>query len=351
MKYGLLVARTLSNGTLYGNKNIGDYIQNLAALQFLPCVDEYYDRESKDHGHEKIKMIMNGWYMWNTEFFPPNERVIPLLTSMHFAPLIADEIMNKKAAVEWLKQYGPVGCRDKYTENLLKSNGIDTYFSGCLTLTLGRKYKYSGKREGIVFVDPYLSNFNNELTLRERASCIFYAIKHLRSWIRITKKFKHQITYDDALIRRIKYAAVFMKTYSNTFTFNEMENAEYVNHHIMIKKGKFEPSEEERLTIAENLLEKYLKASIVVTSRIHCALPCLALETPVIFVLGSSIDRESSKADAGRFEGLIELLNVAEVKGLNFLCDFDLKTMKNKKDYLQIAKKLEEECLNFIYDK
>ncbi|WP_264821067.1 polysaccharide pyruvyl transferase family protein [Acinetobacter schindleri] len=34
------------------------------------------------------------------------------------------------------------------------------------------------------------------------------------------------------------------------------------------------------------MLEKYSTAKLVITSRIHCALPCLAMGTPVIYING-----------------------------------------------------------------
>src|SRR5690606_10070852 len=40
----------------------------------------------------------------------------------------------------------------------------------------------------------------------------------------------------------------------------------------------------ERAEEAQKLLDVYSQASLVITSRIHCALPCVALGTPVIFV-------------------------------------------------------------------
>lgn len=49
--------------------------------------------------------------------------------------------------------------------NILKGKGVNAYFSGCLTTTLGKTYKYNGKREGIYIVDPlsYMPNGNNFL--------------------------------------------------------------------------------------------------------------------------------------------------------------------------------------------
>lgn len=40
-----------------------------------------------------------------------------------------------------------------------------------------------------------------------------------------------------------------------------------------------------RRQIARNLLKTYATAGLVITSRLHCALPCLAFSTPVIMVL------------------------------------------------------------------
>ena len=57
-----------------------------------------------------------------------------------------------------------------------------------------------------------------------------------------------------------------------------------------------------------NLLNKYARAKLVITSRIHCALPCLAMGTPVIFINGFD-----SFVDSCRFDGIIELFNRIDV--------------------------------------
>ena len=43
--------------------------------------------------------------------------------------------MKPKAALDFLKNAGPVGARDTRTLTKLKEKGVPTYFSGCLTLT------------------------------------------------------------------------------------------------------------------------------------------------------------------------------------------------------------------------
>jgi len=64
-------------------------------------------------------------------------------------------------------------------------------------------------------------------------------------------------------------------------------------------------SVEEKLKRANEMLDLYASAKLVVTSRIHCALPCLALGTPVIFFDFGYV----RKINRGRFEGVLDLMN------------------------------------------
>ena len=56
-----------------------------------------------------------------------------------------------------------------------------------------------------------------------------------------------------------------------------------------------------RLSKARALLRRYSSAKLVITSRLHCALPCLALGTPVLLL------RQDIQSDP-RFDGLRELV-------------------------------------------
>ena len=78
MQYGLMC---------YGYTiNLGNEIQSIAARRCLPKIDFYVDHE-KLHlfkNSQKIKMIMNGWYLDCIESWPPSDDIDPLLISMHF---------------------------------------------------------------------------------------------------------------------------------------------------------------------------------------------------------------------------------------------------------------------------
>ena len=49
----------------------------------------------------------------------------------------------------YFNQFGKVGCRDNSTRRILENKGIETYFSGCLTLTIEPQAKIS--KENIIY--------------------------------------------------------------------------------------------------------------------------------------------------------------------------------------------------------
>ena len=137
----------------YSSINIGDEIQSIAALRFLPSIDKLVHRESisKYRADKKTKLIMNAWWMWRPNFFPPSKDIEPLLISMYINTDIRNKFLQDKTK-KYLIENGPVGCRDKFTAEYLNNNGIPAYFSGCLTLTLQRNPKLK-RKDYILTVD------------------------------------------------------------------------------------------------------------------------------------------------------------------------------------------------------
>jgi exopolysaccharide biosynthesis predicted pyruvyltransferase EpsI len=76
--------------------------------------------------------------------------------------------------------------------------------------------------------------------------------------------------------------------------FNKHSNA----LHFILEPGKA-TDPEYRMYYANDILNKYKSAKCVITSRLHAALPCLALGTPVLLI--------NTQPDQYRFEGLKEL--------------------------------------------
>ena len=310
-KYGLLITSPVGP-----DKNIGDYVQSLAALQFIPAETQYdfieKEKISEYDSSESVKCIMNAWYIWHPENWPPKEKAInPLLTSIHISPLTATEMLAN-GGKEYLLSHGPVGCRDTGTLKILEKNGVPCFFSACLTLTLGEKYKNNGNRTGVIFVDPYfppIRYVNEDKT-------IYYPLNLIKSFlyfIRTPKtilKLSHKRFFKGRFKLQTYYnASMFYHAYSNMFDDETLMNAEYISHMVPSNANM---SQQDWLEIAETLIKKYSKAKYVVTSRIHCALPCLGLETPVIFVLENIMDSKDNIFNApGRFGGLMDFFRVA----------------------------------------
>jgi len=86
--------------------------------------------------------------------FPYPGHVRPLFVSFH----VADPEMVTSEAVSYLKRYAPIGCRDWSTAYLLSSRGIPAFFSGCLTTTIDTLFGSPAEPRGpekrpLAFVD------------------------------------------------------------------------------------------------------------------------------------------------------------------------------------------------------
>lgn len=337
MEYKILAVSTVNK------VNIGDYIQALAASQFLPKVDGFIQRENlKDYNGEECKMIMNGWYMHNPEQWPPSQKIHPLYVAVHFNTLAKEKLFSKES-INYIKQYEPIGCRDTYTRDLLLGKGINAYFSGCMTLTLGYKYKSKERENKCYFVDPYFITHWNIYSIIYN---FIYLIFHWKSIGIISKKYPD----DKKGLRKRMILTTFYREYKRFFTKDTLLNAEYICQQNRYYKENFK-SDEERLKEAEKLVKKYAKARLVVTSRIHCALPCLGLETPVIY----TEDTNQSDASACRFGGLRNLFTIMEWKNDHLEPDFFyskkisiLNAPLNKKEWKKYADILIKKCNNFI---
>ncbi|HKZ34258.1 MAG TPA: polysaccharide pyruvyl transferase family protein [Patescibacteria group bacterium] len=206
--------------------NLGDDVQTLAQKQYLPKVDYFINRERLNFVHEdiptqdKIKIILSGWFLHNVDNWPPSPTIDPLFISFH----IHDERLADPKYRTYYKKYEPIGCRDHYTTSLLTNIGVDAYTSYDLVTTLQKKQTSRTKK---VYVVDVPSTF----------------LQHIPEHI--------------------------------------LQHAEYIQHELPAGFDYFDYFK--RLEIADALLKKYSAARLVITSRLHCALPCLAFGTPVLF--------------------------------------------------------------------
>lgn len=320
--------------------NIGDYIQALASSQFLDNIDLFIEREKlRDYNGEEVAMIMNGWYMHHPEQWPPSSRIHPLFVAFHLNNLVDNELLGERS-VEYLKKYEPIGCRDISTLKKMENHGVKAYFSSCMTLTLGYKYKSEIKDGKIYFTDPIVT-FDNNI---EKLKYLFLSIFQLKKIRYIYNK-----QYNKNKLFYWCKTSKFYYTYGNLFDSEVLIDAEYISH-----EGDFYhkySTPELLLNKAEELVKKYAMASCVVTSRIHCALPCLGLETPVLYINNDLQDKISSC----RLDGLVQLFNVIHWTGRTLSADINFDGVKinkknfplNKNDWRKYAKDLVDKCNGF----
>lgn len=275
----------------YHTTNLGDEIQSIAARCFLPRVDMLLDRDGLDRDPgEAVHMILNGWLVEGPVHWPPHDAIRPLPVSFHlntkrpyrrrFWKPAPSRAMLKPAGLEWFARHAPIGARDRATQALLQRHGIASDYTGCLTLTLPEA---PGTREDLI------------------VAC-------------------------DLPVPMI--AALRRRTRSPIET---------VSHIDTVTTGH-----DARMARAQALLDLYARARAVVTSRLHCALPCLAMGTPVLFV---PVEHERGRQQPG-----LDHAHVATAADLLAGRDgFDLDAPPpNREDWRPRAEDLAERCRAFV---
>ena len=264
--------------------NIGDHIQAIAAAQFLPDATIYIERDFLNSFHypRRLPTLINGWFMRTARAgwldkrpapersWPPPACIDPLLISIHLEPNFVPEALSEEG-ISFFRAYGPVGARDKFTHHALEEQGIPSYFSGCLTLTLANPYK-NEDRDNIVYVVDLPSNV--EKIIRRLCKVPVVRLTHHGKDLGASSAEK--------IIRRLCKVPVARLTNDG-------------------KDISSSSNDQKLMSQAEIVLEKYRRARCVITSRLHVAMPCLAFETPVVFV---HPDPDSDS----RMGGLIELV-------------------------------------------
>lgn len=341
MKYKLLSVRKNNKVKAI---NIGDYIQALASSQYYPHVDGFLDRDEdlNSYDEEPCKMIMNGWYMHNPQNWPPTGKIIPLFVAFHLNVLVREELTSS-ISVNYLKKHQPIGCRDTNTVDILTSAGIKAYFSGCMTLTLGKKYHNEEKDHTTYIVDPILSV---DYGLNNIYQALRVIVRHPLDIINLLKKDGLHLHDGKNKLKKIVKTALYYKVYSKMFSKDIIMNSTYIHHYVENKNDDFY-----LLDKAEQLVKLYAKARLVITSRIHCALPCLGLETPVIYLREKADDYISTC----RLGGIEDLFNMVEINDGDLQSNFKIDSVissenypVNKDSWKVYAQELDKRCKNFI---
>lgn len=253
MLYGRLVYG--KPGKPKGYVNIGDYIQTFA----IDCVYEYMgiDRQHivnidrhdlRVYDGDDVILPLNAWFGYKEDFMLFSDKIHPVFIGFHNL----DHSVCPK-----LSPYEPIGCRDEATYHILAENGVAAYISGCMTVLFPKRN-----------VDPI-------------AGKVFL------------------VDLPENVIRVIPNEIV--------------SKAVYVSHEVAINESADDEQERKRIEkVARQTLQMYRdEAALVITSRLHAALPCIAMGIPVI-ILRDGVDERFTFLDK-----FIKIYNIRDKKALH----------------------------------
>ena len=236
----------------YDTPNLGDDIQSFAVEQLLGQQLAPVYRDYLRTHKSPVRLIANAWYLvprrsrrsgkWFSRRppFPPPPCVRPLYIGVSIGRR-AEAWMLSEVGLRHLRRHAPIGCRDQHTLEKLTQRDVSAYFSGCPTLTFeNRRHRRTG--------DVYLVDVDAR---RQRSG----------------------------LLRRLTARPAKSQSFSHLIPDKVKRYARRLTHFTHLRDS---PSER-RQKVAE-LLEVYSTASLVITTRLHAALPCAALGTPCIFL-------------------------------------------------------------------
>ena len=238
MKVGLLGFTTT---------NLGDDLQAIATSLHLPRVDRLIDWEKLADARFEAPhfTIMQSWFtrQW---FRPPSASIDPT----YFAFCVGKPEMKRGLWPRHLRAHQPIGARDHETMKRLAAMGVESFWSGCLTLRIGSFLEPvpAEERRGVYFVDlhPEAERLVPE-AIRARA-------------IRISNEVPPAMRTDPLA----------------------------------------------RMARAAEIADRLRRAELVVTRRLHTALPCVGFRTPVALIISGT----AHDSNINRFSGFEDFATI-----------------------------------------
>lgn len=181
--------------------------------------------------------------------WPPARGINPVMISMHVEPQLYP-LFTSPASLDYLRAHAPVGARDSATQELLLNHGVVALLSRCLTLTMQRQRRPGPPQCDVLVVD-----------VDKRSRALQALPKGLRVCYRSPKYLDggSGARFDGVL----------------------------------------------RYTMAYELLQDYGSARVVVTSRLHSAMPAASMGVPVLLMLTEHMPGGGGGKDGQqRFSGL-----------------------------------------------
>ena len=210
--------------------NLGDDLVALAAMQHLPRVDCALDADALDAplpklgDEDRLVLLCPGLFLRSSAHWPPEKHIAPVCMGVHISEEDAWGLPIATldgAGLDALMACSPIAARDVRTAKRLAKLNIPHTLTGCLSLALEHP---SVKRSGILCSDV-----------------------------------------PDEVVSAIR-------------TFRK--DVTVLTHSISNPSPDFTA----RMDNAKALLTQYASAEMVFTRRLHCAMACLAVGTPVLLL-------------------------------------------------------------------
>lgn len=210
--------------------NLGDDLVTLAAMQRLPRVDRTLDVDALDAplsglaDDDHLVLLASGLFLRSSAHWPPEKHIAPVCIGVHISEEDAWGLPVSSldgAGLEALAACAPIAARDVRTANRLAKLNIPHTLTGCLALTLEHP---PVKRSGVICCDAPEEVVAVIREFRQDVSCVTH----------------------------------------------ELSNPS--------------PDFSARMDSAKAMLTRYASAEMVFTRRLHCAMACLAVGTPVLLL-------------------------------------------------------------------
>jgi hypothetical protein len=235
-------------------ENLGDHIQILAGealldrFGFSPGLrfDRDFELRSAPGLDSCCAILLNGWFKRDSAEWPPHPSLVPIFLGFHIRQFQSPSLLSSES-LAYYRTHQPIGCRDRHTAELLGANGVETFVSHCLSLSLPRRLPAPTQ------TDVFVVSRDERLAAAMPSSLgPFESLLH----------------------------------YSGDTDF------------------------ERNLERARGLLETYRdRARLIVTSLLHCALPALAMGIPVVMFFPLNTPKGHA-SDRERFSSLSDLLPI-----------------------------------------
>ena len=250
-------------------ENLGDHIQIISGLRMLARLgvepthfvdrdDEIKSAPALEDAEGCVGIILNGWFKTNRREWPPHPKLAPLILGFHIRPFQCPELLSD-ASMEFFRRHQPIGCRDIYTEELLRTKGVDAFTSHCLSLTLPRRME-NPDMQSEIFV----------------------------------------VSRDQRILSHIP---------------RSLAPVTFVSHYT--GSGDFASN----MARAEQLLHTYRsRAKLIVTTLLHCALPAIAMGIPVVvfYPINNQAGHASDRERFSSIEQLTRVYRFDEIEAINW---------------------------------